>query len=212
MQLSRDGEWFWDGTEWRATYSPDRHWRWDGRSWVPTWPQPPQQWRFEPTEWTGRLQVIVLALMAVGILVGIVTFPTILLPAMQQSMDRSIAIQSANSNVDPEQLRSFTNSIIYVTLGFTVVLTAVTATIIVIGTVRLWRWVYWLLVAGYLLALLSIPQNVLYALGLGTITLTLPAWWSVLGIFIALAEGALGIWMIILYRRFGTWARRRVPG
>lgn len=124
MQLSPDGEWFWDGTEWRVAYSPDRRWRWDGRSWVPTWPQPPQRWRFEPTEWTRRLQVTVIALLAVGILTGIAAFPAIVLPALQQSMERSIAIQSANPSVDPEQMRSLMNSVLYVTLGFALLLTA----------------------------------------------------------------------------------------
>src|SRR5215469_6009895 len=146
MQRSPDGEWFWDGTQWRAAYSPDRRWQWDGRSWVPTGPQLVQQWRYEPTEWTRRLQVIMIAITALGILIAIVAFPTILAPTMQQSIDRSIAIQSANSNVDPEQLRSFMSSVVYLSVGFGVVLGVAWAAVFVIGTVRLWRWVYWVLV------------------------------------------------------------------
>jgi hypothetical protein len=209
VQFSSDGEWFWDDAQWRPAYSPDRRWRWDGRQWVPAGPPSVQRWRYEPTEWTRRLQVIVIALVAFGLVVSIAAFPTVLLPAMQESMDRSIAAQPTSSSVDPAQLRSMMNSIVSVTLGIGAVLVAASLAIIVIGTVRLWRWVYWFLVVGYLIALLSIPQNILYAFGFGTISL--PAWWLLASIPFALAEAALGLWMIVLYRRYGTWARRRVP-
>jgi hypothetical protein len=209
VQFSPDGEWYWDDAQWRPAYSPDRRWRWDGRQWVPAGPPPVQQWRYEPTQWTRPLQVIVIALVTFGIIVLVASLPTVLLPAMQQNMDRSIAAQPTSSNVDPAQLRSMMNSVASVTLGFVALLVAASLTIIVIGTVRLWRWVYWYLVAGNLLALVSIVQNTMYAFGLGTTSL--PTWWFLASIPFALAEGALGLWMIVLYRRYGTWARRRVP-
>jgi uncharacterized membrane protein len=209
VQLSPDGRWFWDGTQWRPAFSPDGRWRWDGRQWVPAGPPVVRQWRYEPTEWTRRLQVIVLALMAVGVVVLVVSFPTVLLPAMQQSVDRSIAAQPASSNVDPALMRSTMNSFLTVTLGFAAVLAAAGVAVTVIGTVRLWRWVFWYVAIGYLLAAGSIPQSILGAAGLSTFSL--PAWWLLISIPSALAEGALGVWMILLYRRYGTWARRRVP-
>jgi hypothetical protein len=99
---------------------------------------------------------------------------------MQQSVDRSLALQSSNPSVDPEQLRSFTNSVIYGSLGFGAVAGAVLVAIVVIGIVRLWRWVYWYLVVSYLVAVLSIPQNIVYSLGLGPVSL--PGWWLLISI------------------------------
>jgi uncharacterized RDD family membrane protein YckC len=34
-QLSPDGHWYWDGTQWQALVSPDGSHRWNGTAWVP---------------------------------------------------------------------------------------------------------------------------------------------------------------------------------
>lgn len=209
MQFSPDGQWFWDGVQWRPAYSPDRAWRWDGRQWVPTGSPAVQRWRYEPTDWTPRLQVMVLALTALGVLSAVVSVPVVMVPMMRQSIDRSLAVQSSAANVDLEQMRSFMNGVVYMSVGFGVVVGVVIVAIIVIGTVKLWRWMYWFLAVTYLLALLAVPQSVIYALGVGP--LSLPAWWPIYSIPVALVEAALGVWMIVLSQRYGTWARRRVP-
>lgn len=210
MQFSPDGQWYWDGAQWRPAYSPDRQWRWDGQQWIPAGPPPVQRWRYEPTQWTRRLQIIVVALTAFGILFAFAIFPKVLLPVIQQSMERSLAIQSTDPNVDTGQLRSVMNGMIYVMVGFGAVLGAAIAAIIIIGAVKLWRWVYWYLVVSYLIAVLTIPQNIIYSLGPNPFSLP-PSWFLSVSIPVALAEAALGAWMIVLYRRYGTWARRRVP-
>jgi hypothetical protein len=33
--LSADGNFYWDGSEWKIAASPDGNWRWSGQSWVP---------------------------------------------------------------------------------------------------------------------------------------------------------------------------------
>jgi hypothetical protein len=175
---------------------------------VPAGPPPGGPWRYEPTEWTRRLQVILLALLAFGVLFAIVVLPTVLLPLMQQSMDRSLALQAANSNVDTEQLR-FMRTTLYTSLGIGAVGGVVLVVIVAVGIVKLWRWVYWYLVVSFLFAVLGIPQNVANAVGSGPVSIL--AWWLLASIPLALAEAALGVWMIVLYRRYGTWARRRVP-
>ena len=210
MQFSPDGQWYWDGAQWRPAYSPDRRWRWDGRQWIPTGPPPVQRWRYEPTQWTRRLQIITVALTAFGILFAFAIFPTVLLPFMQQSMERSLAIQSTDPNVDTEQLRSVMNGMIDVMVGFGAVVGTAIAAIIIIGAVKLWRWVYWYLVVTYLIAVLTVPQNIVNSLSPSPFS-PLPAWLLFVSIPFALTEAALGAWMIVLYRRYGTWARRRVP-
>lgn len=210
MQFSPDGQWYWDGAQWRSAYSPDRRWRWDGQQWIPAGPPPVQQWRYEPTKWTRRLQIIAVALTAFGILFAFAIFPTVLVPSMQQGMERSLAIQSTNTNVDPEQLRTVMNEILDVTVGFGAAAGVAIAAVIIIGAVKLWRWVYWYLVITYLIAVLAIPQDIVYTLSPNPFLL-LPSWFVFISIPLALAEGALGAWMIVLYRRYGTWARRRVP-
>jgi hypothetical protein len=34
-QLSSDGNWRWDGEQWKSTISPDGHYRWNGTAWEP---------------------------------------------------------------------------------------------------------------------------------------------------------------------------------
>jgi hypothetical protein len=33
--VSPDGNWWWDGSQWKSTVSHDGFWRWDGRQWIP---------------------------------------------------------------------------------------------------------------------------------------------------------------------------------
>lgn len=39
--LSPDGQWYWDGANWKSAISPDGRWRWSGQNWVENRPQAP---------------------------------------------------------------------------------------------------------------------------------------------------------------------------
>jgi hypothetical protein len=210
VQFSPDGQWFWDGTQWRAAYSPDRRWRWDGVRWVPLGPPPMQRWRYEPTEWTRRLQVILLVLMVVGGLVGIALIPAFVLPTMQRTLDTVLATMPPDPNIDAQSFRDAMSAEFNASLVSGGVLGVGLLALSIVGIVRLWRWVYWYLCASFLIAPLGILQNAaMLATGVGPITV--PGWVLLYSIPLSLAEAALGIWMIVLYRRYGTWARRRLP-
>lgn len=208
MPFSADGEWFWDGAEWRPAFSPDRRWRWDGTAWRPA-PAPVPAWRYEPTAWTRRLQVLVLVLMAVGLVVAVGLYAITVPSMLQQSIDRSFSTQPASPNVDLAQMRAFVTSLVYGSLVVGAVLGVVLYGVLVAGVIRLWRWVYWYLVVTYLIGLLGLPQDFLNAFGPTPIHMPAAALAAVVPL--ALAQAALGGWMIVLYRRYGTWARRRVP-
>ena len=208
MQFSPDGEWYWDGSQWRPAFSPDGRWRWDGTGWRPAVPPEPA-WRYEPTAWTRRLQVLVLVLMALG-LVATALLEAAFLPSMlQQSIDSSLAAQPQNPDVDVAQLRAVMTQVIYGSLIVAAVLGVVLYGVVVVGVLRLWRWVYWYLAVSYMLGLLGLPTDFLYAFGRGPVRM--PAAVLLLQVPLALAHAALGVWMIVLYTRYGTWARRRVP-
>lgn len=208
MQLSPDGEWFWDGSGWHPAYSPDRRWRWDGSRWLPVGPPQAQRWRYEPTEWTRRVQLIVLAVLVAGGAVGLLILPTVVLPLMQHSLDASLATMPADPNVDPQSFRNTMSAIFATSVVLGGVLGVVILAVLVAGIVKMWRWVYWYLVVSFLIAPLGILQDVAYALTPGMISM--PGWLLLYLVPVALIELALGIWMIVLYRRYGTWARRRV--
>lgn len=210
VQFSPDGEWFWDGARWQPAYSPDRRWRWDGARWLPAGSPRTQQWRYEPTVWTRRLQVTLLALLIVGGAIGVALVPAFLLPTMQQTVDATLATMPANANVDPAEFRDTMNSIFITSLVLGGAVGLAALGVVIVGIVRLWRWVYWYLVVSFLIAPLGVLQNVVtYFFGSGAIRV--PGWLLLYSVPVAAIETALGIWMIVLYRRSGTWARRRLP-
>ena len=169
-----------------------------------------RQWRYEPTEWTRRLQVILLALLIVGGVIGLTLLPAFVLPTMQRTVDATLATMPPNSGVDPVAFRDTMNSIFITSLVGGGVVGVVALGVIIVGIVRLWRWVYWYMVVSFLIAPLGVLQDIAtYLVGSGPIQI--PGWLILYSVPFAVIETALGIWMIVLYRRSGTWARRRVP-
>jgi hypothetical protein len=82
-----------------------------------------------------------------------------------------------------------------------------------LGTIRRWRWVFWLALIAFLASILDIPAGILQLLGI--IPIDQPAWYVILRMAISLVEFALGVWMLRAWRTCGVWAggrRQRVQG
>lgn len=184
-------------------YSPDGRWWWNGSAWVPA---PTWRTRYEETPWTRKLQVAVLALQAVGLVGGAITIPVTLaqMPAMMAAQQ---AAQNGGATPDP-QVVQLTNTILTVTLVFAGALTVVLLVVVVVGVLKLWRWLYWYLVVTYGLAVLSLPGTFAYVFGSGPIRF--PAWILLISLPLVVAEVGMVVWMLIAYRRYGTWARRKI--
>ena len=208
MAHSPDREWYWDGGKWIPAWSPDRAWWWDGVRWVPVAPGVVAT-SLEPTVWTRRLQLIIAGLTIYGLLVAIFGIPAIMGPIFQQSIDQSMANQSGMTPADAAQFRQTMSGIfsaVFVTAG---VLSFVLYAVIFIGIWKLWRWLFWYFVVVGFLAALAIPQDIVYSFGIGPYHF--PWWFLVLGVLNGLIWLGLAIWMVMLNRRYGNWARRRVP-
>jgi hypothetical protein len=78
---------------------------------------------------------------------------------------------------------------------------------IIVGVVRHWRWLFWLLLIAFGFSILAIPATILQLTG--TIPDSYPAWYSLSRLGIALLEFALAVWMFQIYRRYGVWASGR---
>jgi hypothetical protein len=182
-------------------YSPDGRWWWNGAEWVPA---PTWRTRYETTPWTRKLQVAILAVQAVGILFAAVTSP-----ALYSSMLSPDAIfKNSPTLANDPQTSEFFRQFFLATIVAGVVLSLVVLVVIVIGVLKLWRWIYWYLMISYAFALLSIPLNISYVFGNGPVHY--PSWILFGSIPLALAEGAIAVWMVIALRRYGTWARRKI--
>ena len=180
-------------------YSPDGRWWWNGAEWTPA---PTWRTRYETTPWTRKLQIAVLALQVVALIFALASYPTIYDLAINGPMASNPALTSNPQTAD------FFRQVLLVVLVFTAVWTLVFLIVMVVGVLRLWRWIYWYLMITYGIALLSIPVNLSYALGNGPVHY--PSWYFFVSIPVVLAEGALSVWMIVAYRRYGNWARRKI--
>jgi hypothetical protein len=76
--------------------------------------------------------------------------------------------------------------------------------VVIVGVVRHWRWLFWLLLVAFGFSILAIPATILQLTGI--IPDSFPAWYSLSRIGIALLEVGLAVWMLQIYRRYGVWA------
>jgi hypothetical protein len=180
-------------------YSPDGRWWWNGAEWTPA---PQWRTRYEKTPWTRKLQVAVLSLQAVALLFAAATYPTI-----YNLVANNMLAGSPSLAGDP-QTAEFFRQFLLVIVGFTVVISLIVLAVLVVGVLRLWRWLYWYLMISYGISLLAVPANLVSALG--NSPLRYPDWYYVLSTLLVLVEAALAVWMVIAYRRYGNWARRKI--
>ncbi len=225
-KLSADGLYYWDGRQWVTTLSPDGRSRWDGSRWVPVQampapamyqpvPFPVQQKPARvPTSWTRPLQYTVAGAFAVWGLYSI-SVPFWMSGAMDSYM-RQIALRQAQQAPqvypDPNQYANMMSSLGTVSLVTGVVIGAAIAIVVVVGALKRWTWLFWVVLG--LLALEAVGLPFQLANGVGAFNSIMPGpslppvviWVSVLS---GLAAAALGAWMVVAAVTRGPWAMRR---
>ncbi len=72
-----------------------------------------------------------------------------------------------------------------------------------IGTLRRWRWLFWLILVAFLAGILRLAASVLQLGGL--LSPTGPAWFTLLQAGIGVLQFLIGLAMIAGYRRSGAW-------
>jgi hypothetical protein len=86
--------------------------------------------------------------------------------------------------------------------GFVTGLTVFIA-LLVVGMLRRWRWVFWLIVVAFLFGVLRVPMAVLQLAGV--IHTTSPTWYVVFQGLLGVTQAAIGLLLLRGYRRAGTW-------
>ncbi|MDQ6789930.1 MAG: hypothetical protein M3075_04605 [Candidatus Dormibacteraeota bacterium] len=165
------------------------------------------------------MQLAVIALTLVGALNLLFLLPYFgdyLRRSIRQSIDLSLASQPGTVE-NADQVRMIAEQVAFFSVALTVAFAIVWCLLVLIGTLRRWTWLYWLLMIAAGLSVLGLPQQALEIFGVGisggpgqpVFLLPLPN--ALLGLILGLAELALFIWMIVALRRFGPWACRKVP-
>jgi len=224
LKLSDDGLYYWDGSRWISTLSPDGRWRWNGTAWVPltgmvapayqpyqAYPQPAAP--RVPSRWTRPMQYAVAAWYALSGLYAL-SLPFWMSGLMSQIVNRSIQ-QSAAQNPDvsppPADVVSSLSSIFTATLWVAALIGAAIAAVIIIGALKRWTWIFYVVLVLLGLGAISLPFNLISAIA-GTATLSLyslPSWVSWLSVVVSIPGAALFVWMLVAAIRFGPWAMPR---
>ncbi len=88
-------------------------------------------------------------------------------------------------------------------LGFLAVLSAFLL-LLAIGVVRCWRWTFWLILGAFLVGgVLRVPASILQLSGV--LAADFPGWYVLLQALIGVVQVAIGLAMLVGYRRAGTW-------
>jgi hypothetical protein len=87
-------------------------------------------------------------------------------------------------------------------IGFLLSLSAFIS-LIGLGVIRRWRWLFWLILLAFLAGALRVPASALELLGV--IPTGLPAWYTVFQALVGVAQFAIGLALLRGYRRAGVW-------
>lgn len=223
LRLSDDGLYYWDGSRWVSTLSPDGRWRWNGTAWVPLTGivapayQPYQAYQ-QPasrvqTRWTRPLQY---AVIAVTVIYAAYTFslPFWMSGTMSQAMNRAMQQQSAQNpdlGTPPPEVLSTYASVMTVTLWFAVFVVIGLSALVIIGVLKRWTWMFYVVLVLLGLSTLSLPFNIVAAVSgsSGLNIYSLPSWIYWASVALGMLHAALFAAMLVAVVRFGPWAMPR---
>ena len=75
--------------------------------------------------------------------------------------------------------------------------------LLAVGVLQRWRWIFWLILLAFLAGVLRVPVAILQLTHV--LSTNVPSWYVVFQGFIGLAQLAIGLAMLIGYRRSGVW-------
>lgn len=80
-------------------------------------------------------------------------------------------------------------------------------TILIVGVLRHWRWLFWLLLLVNSFSILEVPATILQLNGV--IPNPYPTWYSLYRMGIAVIQVGIAIWMIRILYQYGVWGMGR---
>ena len=80
-------------------------------------------------------------------------------------------------------------------------------TVLIVGVLRHWRWMFWLLLVAITFSILEVPATILQLNGV--IPNPYPVWYSLYRMSIAVLQVGIAIWMIRIYYQYGVWGMGR---
>ena len=75
--------------------------------------------------------------------------------------------------------------------------------LLAIGVLRRWRWMFWLIMVAFLAGVLRVPVVILQLKGL--LAADVPTWYLLFQGLLGVVQFAIGLAMVVGYRRAGVW-------
>jgi hypothetical protein len=75
--------------------------------------------------------------------------------------------------------------------------------LLAVGVLRRWRWTFWLVLVAFLAGVLRVPVAILQLTGV--LSADVPAWYVTFQGIIGVVQVAIGLAMLVGYRRAGVW-------
>ena len=178
--------------------SADGQFRWDGAEWTPL-----ARGHREPTSWTLPLRRVAAAFLAVYAVAGLLTN---VLFVTEPALERTL--RASSPQLTQDQVRSAAT--LGYTLGWiTVGIITVIVLVLAFGSLRGWRWAFWVDLAALALISIGVITNV-FALASPAVQ-TLPQGAIAFNLLFSVVALGMLVWLIVAAARFGPWAMRR-PG
>jgi hypothetical protein len=210
-QISPDGMYYWDGTNWVVTLSLDGRWRWNGTTWVPVVGAPQVAYQPAPsrvpTSWMKPLQYAVAAWWALSEIYRLFLPSGTMFQLINQSIQRE-QVFNPNATPLPADLANTMGSLLTVA-GVAI------AVLIVIGTLMRSTWIYYIVLVLLGPRAVSLPVDLISAASGSALTpasgLVMPSWALWIGILYGITGAALFVWMLVAIVQRGPWAMVRPP-
>src|SRR5205823_3449583 len=76
--------------------------------------------------------------------------------------------------------------------------------VLIVGVLRHWRWLFWLILIAFGFSILEVPATILQLAGV--VPSLFPVWYSLSRMGVAIIQVGIAVWMVQVYRQYGVWA------
>ncbi len=173
----------------------------------------------QATSWTRPLQY---AVAGWYVLQGVyaLSLPLWMSGPMAQAMSQTVQRQqqlSPTAKPPPADLINVMTSMMTVALWVAAVIGLAISVVAIVGALRRWTWTYYAVLVLLGLSAISLPVDVINALGGSTVAaasgFSMPSWTYWLGLASAIPATALFVWMLVALVKRGPWGMTKVaPG
>ncbi len=140
-----------------------------------------------PNPQTRRLEMVLCAFFAL----------TVLSAGVIYVVDPAIYTQTFSLTTSPNDTHPFAATALLLVI-------AAFVSLLIVGVLRHWRWLFWLILLAFSASIIDIPVTILQLANV--LPLTFPVWYSLFRMGVSIVEIAIAVWMIQILRHDGVWA------